>query len=1045
VNDFLVVRPDDVVLGVTATECTIAGDLLVAGAGASLTLHVPPQAVSETKVEGASIQGGLQGLVSTITYPLEPGTEIRLDVAGVLTALAGLTIPAEDTTRIELPAGLLQRPRRPAVGAGPVQPVVADGVSALWEYVVRSASSDPLELVPHALPEAQGANDPSLRPLDQEQRATIIVFGQGANFSTVQRLRLSAMGGTLASRMGTPQLEWEHATALGRDQRVRFQQRGVVYPFGFPAVLVDTAVRRIVGDTAALHQESMLRVTDPVRHLPSPGSLEGRLFPFGAAELLTPTLPGLASPADISFSLQTDQPDALAAFNEAIAAVQTDLATKRDEFGTAFRQPIPLEPFALEEHPQDTFNASDVRAFAREADGLRARHEQIIAEGTEVNLDDVPPTTFVPQHVQDAADELNPHIAQAEANRAAAQGRFDAFDLPFLRTIQPTPDELANPDLYATRLAQLGVPVAQGVVAQLQEIARLNGIMEPLVSVPLVSRVLAPAADGLHAVRLTGTLGDVVVHVPLFFIRDVSVPAQGPFGGYSSLDDESVVLRLGPVSADLPGVPVDLVRRTAGPRTTDVQEVHAVTIGAQQTPRALQPVLRSFDIELTDLRTLLPEGTQTRVSARLDDGYLNGGPTQDVIRFDRVRVDFDRHADRSGGFATPTFDADVISDAFGPTDRRLLPGGGDPMAALASMKLFGITLADLLGGFSQPPSILQMPGPDGVPRGVMLTWPEQRLTSVGAFVAHGPEPIDGPDTTSLALTVKQDLSGRSTSCVLTAFTLRLPTPDTEALRLSFGGLTFTEADGRPPVFDVTSFDFSFEGPLRLLKDLQRKASALLGGAAPTVDLTADGVTATFTLRIDDASSGVILMRNIVVRVQVHIPFRGGSPGVRVDFASREAPFQLSIPPFGGGGYAAVALAGSQLTVLDISLEFGGVIAVDFKVVKAEVHALGGVRSALVGDKVIIAGYIRLGGSVSLFGLASVSIELRVELTYDEALNRLAGRATLVLEVDLTLYADKVELDSGLWVIAGDDDPPPPPQPGSAIAQRGWTDYQGAYA
>lgn len=132
-------------------------------------------------------------------------------------------------------------------------------------------------------------------------------------------------------------------------------------------------------------------------------------------------------------------------------------------------------------------------------------------------------------------------------------------------------------------------------------------------------------------------------------------------------------------------------------------------------------------------------------------------------------------------------------------------------------------------------------------------------------------------------------------------------------------------------------------------------------------------------------------------------------------------------------------------MLDISLEFGGVIAVDFKVVKAEVHALGGVRSALVGDQVIIAGYIRLGGSVSLFGLASVSIELRVELAYDEALNRLAGRATLVLEVDLTLYSDKVELDSGLWVIAGDDDPPPPPQPGSAIAQQGWSDYQRAYA
>ena len=67
--------------------------------GAFLTLHVSPQAVSETKVEGASIQGGLQGLVSTITYPLEPGTEIPLDVPGFLLVLAALAIPAADTTR----------------------------------------------------------------------------------------------------------------------------------------------------------------------------------------------------------------------------------------------------------------------------------------------------------------------------------------------------------------------------------------------------------------------------------------------------------------------------------------------------------------------------------------------------------------------------------------------------------------------------------------------------------------------------------------------------------------------------------------------------------------------------------------------------------------------------------------------------------------------------------------------------------------------------------------------------------------------------------
>ena len=44
------------------------------------------------------------------------------------------------------------------------------------------------------------------------------------------------------------------------------------------------------------------------------GSLSGRVFPFELAAPPTPTLPGLAASAEITFALQTDAPEALAAF-----------------------------------------------------------------------------------------------------------------------------------------------------------------------------------------------------------------------------------------------------------------------------------------------------------------------------------------------------------------------------------------------------------------------------------------------------------------------------------------------------------------------------------------------------------------------------------------------------------------------------------------------------------------------------------------------------------------------------------------------------------
>ncbi len=931
-SDLLLIRADDlVVLGITSTGCRVTGGVLRAvESEATMTVVFPPQAVSETKAEGAFIQGGLQSRSSSIVFDLPAGTEVPLDLPSILKLLAGLDVPVAGTTRIELPAGLIQRPAVAARGSGPAQPIAADGVTGLWEYVVKSSSPQPLMLLAHdVLADDEGSD---VHPLDFRNRSTI---KESAIPSTVERLRLSSLGGTLSSTLVSDALEWDQVTALGRDQRVRFQQRGVLYPFGHPAVLTVTAVRRVTSGTASLHRETVLRVVDPVRRLPPTDVLASRAFPFSQAELLSTRLPGIdhQNPL-VTFTRPPDVTDLLVQRQQ---AANVELETARTSLGEKYRQPIPQDEFSCEGHPLDTVNAIDFRLLGLEIGDLEAQQAQIIADGTIVT-DDIPPTTFVPQSVADAANALQPGINERKARQAVAHQRFVAFDLPFLQGVVPSQAELANPDLYVQRLATQGDEDAKMILRLLEELVRLAAILGPDAVAPVVSRVLDPPGGGLHAVRPTGALRDVVLHVPLFFVHDLRVPADDFFGGYSSLDDPSVLGGLPSVSCGLPGTPVDLVRRPGDPLPTDVQELHSISIGAEKSAREVSPVLDSFELELPELRTLLPDAP-TRVRARLDRNFVSGGPARDVIRLDTaVKVDFDQRAERGGALVTPSFSADVVSDEFGPIDRRMLPGGGKPMAALANMKLFGISLTSILGDVLKTPSILQFPGADGVPRGVELTWPEQKLTSSGQFVAHSPEPIDAPDTTTLRLRVSQDLEKRDTECVLTAFTLRLPTPATEVLRLSFGALTFRERSGRPPTFDVDDFDFSFEGSLKLIKQLQEKASAVLGGAKPQVELRENGVSAIFALRVADASSCAFLMRNIVVHIRVHIPFRGGSPGVRIAFASREAPFQLSIPPFGDGGYAAVALEGSKLTELDISMEFGGMISADFTIVKAEVHA-----------------------------------------------------------------------------------------------------------
>ncbi len=179
-------------------------------------------------------------------------------------------------------------------------------------------------------------------------------------------------------------------------------------------------------------------------------------------------------------------------------------------------------------------------------------------------------------------------------------------------------------------------------------------------------------------------------------------------------------------------------------------------------------------------------------------------------------------------------------------------------------------------------------------------------------------------------------------------------------------------------------------------------------------------------------AGAFLLRGIAGRVGVDVPFDGHPVTVSLAFASRDNPFHLSVLMFGGGGYIDLQIGPSGLIQCEASLDFGAWVAVDFIVASGEVHALGGLRYLQRPNGAVeLEGFIRIGGSVEVLGLVAVSIELVVTLHYEQAEptvspprpSRMVGRATLVLEVDLTLFSESVDIDSGEWVLVGSDQPP----------------------
>ena len=239
----------------------------------------------------------------------------------------------------------------------------------------------------------------------------------------------------------------------------------------------------------------------------------------------------------------------------------------------------------------------------------------------------------------------------------------------------------------------------------------------------------------------------------------------------------------------------------------------------------------------------------------------------------------------------------------------------------------------------------------------------------------------------------------------------------------------------------------FGGALKLLQELQLELSKVidLPKNLPKIDVRPTGLTASYGLSAPKVTAGSFLIRNIAMNAGVDVPFDGKPVTVSLGFAKRENPFNVSIMAFGGGGYIDLTLGPTGLIKLEASIEFGASLEVNFFIARGEVHALGGVRFKAAGGSIDIDGFIRIGGSVEVLGLVSVSIELVVTLSYRSG-NRLVGRATLVVEIDLTLYSDKVEIDSGngcspaaRTATARYRGASPPTMPG---ALKAWKTYRG---
>ena len=893
---------------------------------------------------------------------------------------------------------------------------------------------------------------------------------------------LGALGGTLEAHGAWPTFAWDHHTVLGRDLAIRTTSVGTLYPWGHRAERVRVATRELVDDggggvAAGLRQTDLLVVTDPVRRRASEGPL-ARALPFDAIEVLQPvtlTGPGqtLVTRQRVPFRLAEADAELASAEDES-ASLEQQILINIDALREAFVASRDAELGAIGAEIGGRATERDALAeidrlfqewAARQpVDVVDTRPPELIEEppiGGEVlpPPPPLPPTDPPPPMltVEQAArlNQLTVEIAGLEAQQAQRSMDWE--------------NAIASVD-QEDDLATAGSPWSD-------PLPRAHELRDALPGLRSANEALHAEADQVHTVAswCTTLTGERLVlpldldghrtSTPVLFVDDLRFDAGPDFPEFAPLRDADVLTAIADAWATEParalpmsGALVDLVRSGPQPLPSDVLPLHELTVAGQvDTAGGFRAVVEEAKVALTAVEALVPrtepagQGPRPLTRVAFDPNFLREGlpavpgltPLPDLpgpddhlpalpgfpavpdvpVLTDEARealtgqvalrlasevpVDFRQAADRAGGLISPVFTPDVLSRVTGPADERALPSlaGGVPDLAtvFAGATLLGIPLGRLLDLSGVPQPLTLVPTPDG---GARMTWDDVALTSHGPFhVVAG--------RSRLQLTVVASPATTETTCRVDDFDLVLP-PGGDLVRLHFGSLVYTQRPDRPPKLDVQGLTLRLGGDLDLLQTLEEVVD--LGDQAPVVRATDSGLSAGYRLAVPSVTAGMFTLSDIAVSVGVDVPFDGRPIVTTLAFASPEHPFRLGVSVFAGTGYLVFEIAEEGIRRLDAALDFGAAVAIGIGVATAEVHALGGVRFALTGREVAVTGFLRVGGSVDVLGLVSVSVELRVELTYEAGV--LAGRATAVIQVDVTFWSGSLEVDSGTYELAG---------------------------
>jgi hypothetical protein len=449
------------------------------------------------------------------------------------------------------------------------------------------------------------------------------------------------------------------------------------------------------------------------------------------------------------------------------------------------------------------------------------------------------------------------------------------------------------------------------------------------------------------------------------------------------------------------------------------------TLERANQPR-FYPTIYQADVRIP--ATVQIAGSQAFSTVEIDPVYVSKGwdaaANKGEVFLKLVAAQaLDFSADKSGGIATPNLSIQGLSRRFGPLGGNIgqFAGGTfDPADFFsgAVSKLFGaVNLADIIaGGFGDGKGIPRLVSTPVYPGNDKLAPPTAVDTTLDwqpSVKAFGPfKPRGGAEFHINAALHTELAGGKSTYTVhglLTQFAIDM----LGFIILHFDKFEFTAASGQKMDVKPDISEVEFGGPLAFINELKDYLNFGGDSGGLSLDIAPTSITAGLNVPIPNVAVGVLTIQNIAFGASLHIPFLGDPIRLRFDFCKRENPFILTVSMFAGGGFFGIALGLDGVEVLEASLEFGASIAIDIGVASGGVHVMAGIyykwEDDPSGGSAQLTGYVRLGGSLSVLGIITLSCEFYMGLTYATQGNKVWGEATLTVKIEILFFSKSVSM------------------------------------